>query len=281
MHPETDLRRIYAPIPFRALPATDPSRSVVAISANNKMYGAGYPYRLSAMFAPPYRAYRIAQLLGETQRFHAAAFARMQLDDISPADAAFAHSIARYAQTHPGFIPPGIRRELATWDGAFSPASRAATLEHAAREAVESQNASPYAPFETGGALPDEYAAGIRDALRSAPAQPWAQAGRIRVFHPFGPIGFPFLNGAALPGDGDAYTIRVQTSWLAQSFRAVWEAGNWDEGGISLPEGESGEPGSGHYDDLRAAWLAGTLEPLPFSDAAVLRAARTTLTLKQ
>ena len=281
VHPETDLRRTYALIPFRTLPATDPSRSVVAISANNKMYGAGYPYRLSAMFAPPYRAYRIAQLLGETQRFDAAAFARMQLDDVSPADAAFAHSIARYAQTHPGFISGSVRRELATWDGAFSPASRAATLEHAAREAVEAQNASPYAPFETGGALPDEYAPGIGDALRSVRAVPWAQAGGIRVFHPFGAIGFPFLNGAALPGDGDAYTIRVQTSWLAQSFRAVWEAGNWDAGGISLPEGESGEPGSGHYDDLRAAWLAGTLEPLPFSDAAVLRAARTTLTLKQ
>ncbi len=281
VHPQADLRKSYALIPFRALPAAGPSRKLVTISANNKPYGHGYPYRLSAMFAPPYRAYRIAQLLANATRFDTVTFARMQLDDISNADAAFAHSIARYARMHAGFIPARTERELATWDGAFSPSSRAATLEHAAREAVEKQNASPYAPFASRGALPGEYAQAIGDTLRSTPAVPWAQAGRVRVFHPFGPIGFPFLNGAGLPGDGDAYTIRMQTSWLAQSFRAVWDAGNWDSGGISLPDGESGEPGSGHYDDLRASWLSGALEPLPFSDPAVLRAARATLTLKQ
>ena len=40
-----------------------------------------------------------------------------------------------------------------------------------------------------------------------------------------------------------------------QSFRAVWDAGNWDVGGITLPQGESGEPGSGHYTDQAAAWV--------------------------
>lgn len=281
VHRQADLRQTYAPIAFGALPASGPSPDALVVSANNKMYAAGYPYRLSAMFAPPYRAYRIAQLLQTTRRYDAAMFARMQLDDLSPADAAFAHAIARYARAHQGFIPQRVQRELAAWNGAFSPQSRAATFEHAAREAVESQNASPYAPFEMAGPLPATYAISVGDALRATPDVTWAQAGRVRVFHPFGPIGFPFLNGAPLPGDGDAYTVRMQTSWLAQSFRAVWQAGDWDAGGISLPDGESGEPGSGHYDDLRASWLGGKLEPLPFSDAAVLRAARAALTLEQ
>jgi penicillin amidase len=46
-----------------------------------------------------------------------------------------------------------------------------------------------------------------------------------------------------------------------------------------LPQGESGEPGSGHYTDQAEAWIAGRLWPLPFSDAAVQRAAESRETL--
>ncbi|MBV9645841.1 MAG: penicillin acylase family protein [Candidatus Eremiobacteraeota bacterium] len=53
----------------------------------------------------------------------------------------------------------------------------------------------------------------------------------------------------------------------------MWDVGNWDAGGITLPQGESGEPGSGHYTDEAAAWIAGRLLPLPFSRQAVQRAA--------
>jgi len=90
----------------------------------------------------------------------------------------------------------------------------------------------------------------------------------------FGVAGFPFLNGALLPGDGDEYTIHVQSSALAQSFRAVWDVGNWDGGGIVIPAGESGEPSSPHYQDLTATYISGKLVPLPYSDAAVRRHAR-------
>ncbi len=63
VHRARDLRNAYPPIPFAQLPATAPSRSAVLLSANNKAYAPGYRYRLSAQFEPPYRAYRIAQLL--------------------------------------------------------------------------------------------------------------------------------------------------------------------------------------------------------------------------
>ena len=71
----------------------------------------------------------------------------------------------------------------------------------------------------------------------------------------------------------------MQAIALGQSFRAVWDVGAWDAGGIDLPLGESGEPGSPHYTDAAAAWLRHDLTPLPFSDAAVARAATATLTL--
>jgi len=71
----------------------------------------------------------------------------------------------------------------------------------------------------------------------------------------------------------------VQKPGFSQSFRAVWDVGNWDAGGISIPQGESGRPGSGHYTDEAADWIAGSLLPLPYSTAAVDRATVEDLTL--
>lgn len=281
VHPARDLGRSFAAIPFDRLPGTAPSKRAIVISANNKMYAAGYPYRLSAMFAPPYRAYRIAQLLHARTLYGVRYFARMQLDTLSPMDAEVAHRVAAISRKHPALLSAPDALLLREWDGSFSPGSRAATIEHRFRSAAENEALSPYSALDTlREAPPQRLVQMLRDAGTPADA-PWGLAGRIDVLHPFGPIGFPFLDGGPLPGNGDEYTVRVQTQTISQSFRAVWEAGNWDAGGLSMPSGESGEIGSPHYDDLRAAWIRGNLRPLPFSDAAVRRAARQTLWLEQ
>jgi penicillin amidase len=236
------------------------------------------------MFAPPYRAYRIASLLHARDRYDAAYFARMQLDARSPAEAEFAHRLARYAQTHSGFLPRGAVTTLAQWDGAFEPQSRAATIAHELRLDAESASASPYAVFDAlrRKIPPEDLIDALRDPfINAARTPPWGSAGAVPVFHPFGPIGFPFLNAGDLPGDGDEYTIHVQTSNLSQSFRAVWDVGDWEGGGLSIPNGESGEIGSPHYDDLSANWIRGDLLPLPFSDSSVARAAREVLLLEK
>lgn len=281
VHPASDLKLSYAPIPFDRLPHVNASRKAVLLSANNKMYAPRYPYRLSPMFAPPYRAYRIAQLLAARHVYDVDYFQRMQLDVRSPVDAQFAHRLAAYASAHRGFLSRQQIGELASWDGSFSPGSNAASLERDLRSAIERSAISPYAPFDAlrGTAVPANVAYDMQSA--SETNRPWRRAGEVAVLHPFGPIGFPFLNAAPFPGDGDRYTIRVQTPDITQSFRAVWVAGDWDRGGLSLPAGESGEFGSRHYDDLRNAWVVGALAPLPFSDAAVRRTARECLTLER
>jgi acyl-homoserine lactone acylase PvdQ len=93
-------------------------------------------------------------------------------------------------------------------------------------------------------------------------------------------MNFTFLNGAWLPGTGDEYTIHLQEPGFGQGFRAVWDVGDWDRGGISIPSGESGEAGSGHYTDLTRAWVEGLLRPLPFSSAAIARSASAVLVLR-
>lgn len=284
VHAASELQNTYAPVPYGRLPAVGPSRTAVIVSANNKMYGRRYAYRLSPMFAPPYRAYRIAHLLHVRARYDVAYFAGMQMDAVSPADADFAHRVAGYANVHPGILSPAGTRALARWDGDFSTGSNTAALEHALRARLQDVATSPYDVFLAFRSQhpPSAFLDAIRDpSLSSAHAATWAQAGAVALMHPFGPIGFPFLNGARLPGDGDEYTIHVQTPELAQSFRAVWEIGNWDYGGLSLPGGESGEIGSPHYDDMTRSWIGGRLEPLPFSDRAVLRAAKQVLLLEQ
>ncbi len=283
VHRGAGARRSFGTVAFAQLPGMAASRDAEIVSANNKMYGDGYRYRLSATFEPPYRAFRIAQLLHARRRYDTAYFARMQLDAVSPVDAEFARGIvaaAKGVRDEPAL--GGVTRELASWDGDFSQTSRGATVEHALRVQLEGSAPSLYALLTRLRSGRDSDDADLRGALYSAsgPPQPWGRAGAIRVEHPLAPLRFSFLNGATLPGDGDEYTIHLQEPGFAQSFRAVWDAGNWDAGGIVIPSGESGEPGSGHYDDLRAAWVSGGLVPLPFSDRSVAAATRARLVLE-
>ena len=132
-----------------------------------------------------------------------------------------------------------------------------------------------------GGGEENEVAADLRAAVVWRRRFPAAVGTRRRgpVEHPLAPLRFGFLNGATLPGDGDEYTIHLQEPGFSQSFRAVWIAGDWDAGGIAIPSGESGEPGSGHYRDLSSDWIAGRLQSLPFSIRAIRAATRQQLVL--
>jgi penicillin amidase len=275
VHPARDLASPLRRIAFADLPARAPSRSAVLLTANNRMYGPGYRYRLSAAFEPPYRAYRIAELLHARSRYGVTYFERMQLDTCSPIDAEIARRLTRIT----------ANASLASWNGCFDSASRGATLEYRLRSELLEQ-APSFNLFLTALRYPqpdsrngvDENANAALQSLQRV--QPWGRAGEVEVAHPLSPGWYGLLRGMPLPGNGDEYTIHLQEPGFAQGFRAVWEVGNWDAGGIVLPSGESGEPGSGHYDDMAKTWARGTMVALPFTDRAVVRAARSTLILR-
>ncbi len=274
VHPARDLHREFAPLPFAQLPSCEPSRDGVLVSANNRGYGPAYPYRLSAQFEPPYRAYRIAALLHARRRYDAAYFSAMQLDTLSPIDLEIAHRVLRVAR-----IPL-----LAGWDGRFTPSSRAAALEHALRLAVFDDGPAfrtRFAALRADGAPStlDDDINGTLEALALDRLDTWGGAGGMRIAHPLSAMNFGFLNGDWLPGAGDEYTIHLQETGFAQGFRAVWDVGAWDRGGIAIPSGESGEPGSPHYRDLTARWIGGELTPLWFGPAAVAAHASEALVL--
>jgi len=315
VHAATD--PFYPFVPFDRLPHVEPGRSTVVFTANNRMYGAGYPLRLTAFFDPPYRAARIRQLLRSQARFSIADFTRFQNDTLSLPERELASEIVSAAARKGVRSDPALVRYLdavAAWNGRFDPQSRGAAVvrETAASAAalLAKAAAGPRSPYQ-GAARPtisanlqlvllmrvmrerphgwcpgDDCDAVLIDALRAAVAangakllEPWSDYDPIAIKHPFSPLGLRFLNGITLPGDGDSYTVHVQNPRDTQSFRAVWTTNDWDAGGIAIPSGESGEPGSGHYRDQSAAWLRGELTPLPFSDAAVRAAAADRLLL--
>jgi penicillin amidase len=308
--PATPLR----PVPFAGLPHIAPARVVVANNSNNVPYAAGYPYRLSAYYSPPYRAVAIANRLRGERQIDVAGSHAMQLDTRSLPQADLAHMAV--AALHNA----GVERDpdiapayaaLASWDGRMDPDSTGATVAQrlgvvATRDLISSHlTASTAGGYLSDGPAAvtliralherprgwfphDDAAAFLVREMRStialyggrdAVVTPYGKAYAVVAQHPFGTFGFHLWDAPAFPGSGGSYAPAVQGIVLGQSFRAVWDVGNWDAGGIDLPLGESGEPGSPHYVDGAGPWLHHDLTPLPFSDAAVERAAAETQTL--
>jgi acyl-homoserine lactone acylase PvdQ len=166
---------------------------------------------------------------------------------------------------------------LARWDWRYAPQSSAAALAHALREALLQDG--PGFSVRLAALRGDKNAVfGFDRDLDAAlsfaafhEAVPWRNAGATRIEHLLAPMHFGFLDGQWLPGAGDEYTIHLQEPGFAQGFRAVWDLRDWDRGGIAIPSGESGEPGSHHYTDLTRQWISGALQPLPFDRAAIQR----------
>ncbi|MHB8178123.1 MAG: penicillin acylase family protein [Vulcanimicrobiaceae bacterium] len=297
VHRSSAPARHFGAVPYKQLPHVAPSRRAVVWTANNQMYPAGYPLRLSAQFAPPYRAYRIAELLRARTRYSLAYFAHMQLDTLSLPERELAHlSVADAAHVALAPAERALLARLATWKGHFDPASRGAGAAAALRIALTSghngrivrslialraQRARHSLPLWQYTAI-GRALVRVNDTpkLRRMATHRWRRAGAVQVYHPLAALGASFLNGTRFSGNGDAYTIHMQQPAFSQSFRAVWKAGDWNAGGIVIPQGESGEPGSGHYTDLARTWTNERLVALPFTRAAVAAAARERLTLR-
>ena len=63
------------------------------------------------------------------------------------------------------------------------------------------------------------------------------------------------------------------------SMRWIVDWSQADRAFAAMPGGQSGHPGDPHYDDRIAPYLAGELQPAPWSEAAVAAATVSTLRL--
>jgi penicillin amidase len=301
-------------VPFAQLPHIAPSRAVLANNSNNVPYAAGYPFRLSAYYSPPYRAAEINERLHAQPKVDVEQSRLIQADTMSRAELELARlcvaALHKSGADRDADIAPAYAA-LASFNGKFDPDSRGATVAQrvrviATRDLIASHLSANVAPnylrngpaFVTlmralhehphGWFVKDDpsafLVAEVRETVKAfngkdAVTTPYGQAYSVVAQHPFGTLGFKLWDAPAFTGSGGSYSPAVQGISLGQSFRAVWDVGAWDNGGIDLPLGESGEPGAAHYTDGAGPWQRHELTPLPFSDAAVAKAATSTLTL--
>ncbi len=295
-------------------PHLDPSRSALIVSSNNRSNG-GSAQRLAPWWPPPYRAFEIERTLAaaadERGKLSPEALARVQLDASSPAEREFATILlAAAARTHADRDSSlaSLVAALRSFDGTLVPESRGATAVVAIRRDMLGAIAAGHLPSELAQAYPstgpgfeivlralrerprgwvpnDDYDAFVVASLHRVQTAlgpeilPFGTYAAQPLKHALAPFGFTFWNGPIMPGRGGSFAPFVQWNSHAQSFRAVWIAGDWDHGTIDIAAGESGEPGSPHYADQNANWERFGRTTLPFSDDAVRAATRSTLTL--
>jgi penicillin G amidase len=234
-------------------------------------------------------------------------FAELVLAAASRAHAGRSAAPASGTQRSDGSLEP-LLSALRSFDGMMSTDSRGATAVVALRRDMLAALAAAHLPSALAQAYPptspgfeivlralrerprgwvahDDYDAFVVQSLRRVAARYRDDVPTFGTYaaqplaHPLAPFGFKAWNGPTLPGRGGSFAPAVQWNGHAQSFRAVWIAGDWDRGTIDIDTGESGEPGSPHYADQSAGWIRFARTPLPFSDEAVRVATRSTLTL--
>jgi penicillin G amidase len=107
----------------------------------------------------------------------------------------------------------------------------------------------------------------------------WGQLHRVSFLHPLGgivPAANALFDRGPIPRPGDGSTVNATyfgggsfDQLAGASYREIFDLSDWDNGlGINVP-GQSGQPGSPHYDDLLPLWAHGQYFPLRFSKQTV------------
>jgi penicillin amidase len=132
--------------------------------------------------------------------------------------------------------------------------------------------------------LANALAAGWQKAVERAGADPakwrWGDLHRVTIRHPLAArpaiaAAFPAIEGGRSGGDGAtpmARGLNVRRGYgvtHGASYLQVIDVGGWDNSRILLLPGQSADPRSPQYRDFYDRWIAGDMQPLWFSRAAV------------
>ncbi len=119
----------------------------------------------------------------------------------------------------------------------------------------------------------------------------WGRLHTVTFSHPLGqvrPLGRLFSRGP-IPVDGDMNTVKhasydpaspYRASLAVVSYRQIIDLSDFKNSISMGTTGQSGQPGSGHYDDMVEPWLNVEYHPMLFERPDVLEAAESTLVLR-
>jgi len=118
----------------------------------------------------------------------------------------------------------------------------------------------------------------------------WGKLHGISFKHPLGgvaPGAATLLNRGPFPRPGDGSTVDATyfagasfDQLAGASYREIFDLSDWDNAAAVNVPGQSGQPGSVHYDDLLPLWLGGQYFPLRYSKPSVDRETTDVLELK-
>lgn len=295
---------------FRALPSEyNPAKGWLA-SANQNNLPAGWPRdRIPAFsFRDPYRYDRVADMLSRQPKHTLADSVALQHDTLSTPAKQFLALLPK----QPSPAAAEAARMLRGWDARIDRDSAAAALFEIVWRDVGQRMLAAIVP-EQARALVDEIApsellrrlaarpamidaslvAGWAEAQRLLGADPvawrWGTLHQVRIAHPLARIpaiaaAFPAIEGEG--SGGDPYTVMAR--WLGRSgwrdtggasYLQVIDVGDWDKSLMLNLPGASNDPRSPYYRDQYVPWIAGRMQPMTFTRAAVEAAAAARMTL--
>jgi penicillin amidase len=149
-------------------------------------------------------------------------------------------------------------------------------------------------PRTFDGVLRETLCASLDELRRQLGPEPsrwrWGDLHMLTFAHPLGvgPLG-RLLNRGGFAVGGDAETVAQSAcstgpSYAATgstaSYRLIVDLADFDRTHAVLATGQSGHPGSCHYDDQMALWRSHRYHPVPFSRGAVLQSSASRLVLR-
>lgn len=280
-------------LPIREMPQLfNPEVGFIA-TANQNILPEGYPHTIGYEFAPPYRFERIRQVLNTAEKWRPEQSEALQQDAVS-LPAMVLVGLLRKEKWDDPKLEPYVRR-LTDWDGRLSVDSTAGSLYALWFRALQDRF---YEGFASGSLkststlmhvlttadpkwLGDDAKAvrsrllqeALAKAVKQLKALPAAQRerwGALHVAHFRHPLSTAFdLTPVERPGDETTPNNTRYDDKFRQihgaSYRQVFDLADWDRGRATSTPGQSGQPGSPHYDDLLPLWAKGEYFPLAYS----------------
>lgn len=305
-------------VPFAKLPHLFDPPSGIIVTANQRIIGTDYPHHLTNSWAQPYRARRILDLLQKKQKMTAADFRSILADVYAIAGITFAREAAKILGKQNEAQLQKTISSFEAWDGLLNAESSTAPLVAQMRIAFRSRiiNAAigeerarsfGWSNFDTtldriltiqdAEWLPKEFKS-YAELLRACYADArqaltknigtdetqwtWGNMVKSRFPHPLAVaplVGLQFTI-APFPQNGTSFLLGATVNVGAPvSMRLIADPSDWDKTQHGIATGESGIPSSPHWSDQLADWRAVTPREFPFSEAAIARAAKSTVVL--
>ena len=281
----------------------NPGQHYVA-TANHNIRPENYPHDLGFDWSAPYRFRRVDKVLSEGKKFTIEDFQRLQHDEVSIPGRELLDLLKQTPRGGTVRVQQA-RMLLEAWDGVLGKDSAGAALfevwfKELAPRFVASQIAEPQRQLvernlqlpvlirllkglpegERNSILADSFDTAVAEAGRllggDMSSWKWGTLHTITFQHPLAdsPAREALFNLGPVERGGDGNTPNATrgpgfTQSNGASYRHILDLADWDRSVFTSTPGQSGQPGSPHYDDLLPLWANHEYAPMVFSREAV------------